>query len=414
MGGLALAIVVLSALADAPQTPVNPSTPVRRPAKGQTGRWDWVADPRSAVLLTLGSILVIGGGRKWLKTLNGRRAVSRLSEPNVTAEEIARAGSYGREGLLDFFRLLGTDVDALRREAAGRTVAALWKRDDLIAEEEKALVRRGYVVDWKARRRYPRALTVAVPIRVDFGVPFLRDEKGEVGPKNLWWSYRITGAERASLEDYSPWRQGQGHAVFEINPTDFATNGPHRLVFQARVRTEGLTDPWEIELPHVPFNFELDPLLAVDALHTLPDESRAVHFAEGIRLGGVPDNVEPVYMDLTETLVLRDPPWFLIRTPLPCDLAHTVRIEFADVPGQFPAGKIVMSGQTAGVVPGLYSTPLLLEGNLPPGSIERPGEVRLRAILSADPQRGWADPDVRSIWPGTIVTDWMTARVVRR
>jgi len=38
----------------------------------------------------------------------------------------------------------------------------------------------------------------------------------------------------------------------------------------------------------------------------------------------------------------------------------------------------------------------------------------MRVILSADPDKGWADPEIRSIWPGRIVTDWVDIRVVRR
>ena len=59
-------------------------------------------------------------------------------------------------------------------------------------------------------------------------------------------------------------------------PADFETEGPHRLVLQTRVRTVGLTTPWELELPHVPFTFEFDPRLEVDALFALPDEAGRV------------------------------------------------------------------------------------------------------------------------------------------
>jgi hypothetical protein len=366
-------------------------------------------------LLALGSVLVLGGGRKWLKTLRGRRAAARLNDLDVTPDEISEAAEYGREGLIDLFRLLGTDTAPARRAAAGRAIAALWKRDDLIAEEEKALVRRGYLVDWKARRRYPRGLVVPVPIRVEFGVPFLRDVAGEVGPNNLAWSYRIMGAERASLEEFSPWTRGAGVAQFEINPTDFATNGPHRLIFQARVKTEAVTDPWELELPHVPFSFELDSILDVDALLTLPDETRGAIVGDAVTLAATDAADETSrFVPLTESLLLRDPPVLLVRTPLPCDLAHTVHVEFEGVAGAFDAGSIVVSGQGAGASAKVVTHPLMIDQKLPTGAIERPGEIRFRAILTADPQRGWADPEIRSIWPGTITTEWAVARIVRR
>jgi hypothetical protein len=413
---LALLLALSTAPADAPTSPANPSTPTRPPApRGEPGGWGWLTDPRSAVLLTLASVLLIGGGRKLLKTLEARRASARLAEPDVTVDEILDSARHGREGLIDLFRLLGTASDAPRREAAGRAIAALWKQDNLIAEEEKALVRRGFAVDWKARRRYPRGLNVPTPIRVDYGVPFLRDQDGEVGPSDLAWSHRIVGAERASLEEYSPWVKGGCGTSFTINPGDFSTNGPHRLVLQARVKTEGLTDPWEIELPHVPFSFEFDPILSVDALLAMPDESRSPQFASAMSLRPVAtgnDGHRDVV--LSEDFLLRDPPALVVSTPLPCDLAHAIQVEFEGVSGRYPAGSVVLSGQGVGGESVDRFFPIDLESRLPAGAIERPGEVHLRVVLTADAQSGWANPDVRSIWPGTITTDWATARVVRR
>jgi hypothetical protein len=46
--------------------------------------------------------------------------------------------------------------------------------------------------------------------------------------------------------------------------------------------------------------------------------------------------------------------------------------------------------------------------------IERPGTYRLRAVLEPDADRGWGDPEIRSIWPEAIVTDWLEVEVVRR
>ena len=46
--------------------------------------------------------------------------------------------------------------------------------------------------------------------------------------------------------------------------------------------------------------------------------------------------------------------------------------------------------------------------------IDRPGERRIRLVLIADPELGWADPDVRSIWPGTLMTEWAPVKAIRR
>ncbi len=362
-------------------------------------------------MLTLGAAAVLGGGRKLLHGMQARKAHSRLAEADVTPAEIADSARFGREGLIDLFRLLETARDADRREAAGRALASLWKRDELVAEEEKAIVRRGFSATWRARRRYPCGLAASIPIRIDYGVPFLRDEAGEVAPGDLAWSHRITGAERASLEEFSPWTTGRGVAAFSVDPSDFAGSGPHRLVLQARVRTEGLSDRWELELPHIPFTFELDPLLRVEALLASHDQEREAAMSGAVELGRGQrsEDTPPRFVPLNDDLVLRDPPLLAVRRPLPCDLSHGLYIEFEGVPGRFAAGEVI-------VIQGSPSKTFLLELRtpLPPGAIERPGEIRLRAILEADAHRGWAEPDVRSIWPETIVTNWEPARVVRR
>jgi hypothetical protein len=396
--------------------------PGRRGARAEDaprGGWDrLLAEPRTAVLLALAAVILFGGGRKVLQVWNARRAVGRLGEPDVTLEEVEAAASHGRAGLVELFRLLGSaDSEPLRR-AAGHALSVLWARDELIAEEEQGLVRRGYAVAWHARRRYPRALRAAIPVTVSYGVPFLREAGPGVTPSNLEWSHRIEGARRASLEPFSPWTPGPGRAEFSLVPADFDAKGPHRLVLHARVRTAGLTDPWEITLPQVPFSLEFDPALSVEALLALADSNRAETIAGSVRLeqGAGAGEDGSVFMTLSDQMALRNPPALAVTTPLPCDLAHAISLEFEGVPGRFPAGAVVLSGQGEGQAEAsaVRRFPLGPVTGLPSDAIERPGPRRLRAVLTADPDRGWADPDVRSIWPGEIVTDWVEAEVVRR
>jgi hypothetical protein len=322
---------------------------------------------------------------------------------------------------MDLFRILGTATDPARRDAAGRALAGLWARDHLIAEEEKAVVRRGYAVSWRARRRYPRELRVPISVEVTYGVPFLLEDGDGIRPTNLEWSHRITGAERQALETFSPWRAGPGRVALTLEPGDFPTDGPHRLVLQARVRPRELTSSWELDLPHIPFSFEFDRLLGPDALLALADAARGESMARAVRLDGAePMEAEATgqsrYLDLGEAFALRDPPDLVIATPLPCDLAHRIAVEFEGVPGQFAAGSVVLHGQgtPAPGPPALRRFALDPIVGLPPGAIDRPGPRRLRVILEADPDRGWAAPEIRSIWPGTIVTAWVAAHVVRR
>ena len=351
-----------------------------------------------------------------------RKAVARLTQDDVTATEIMAAAHFGRAGLHELFRLFGESPAAPLREAAGCAIASLWAQDQLIAEEEQALVRRGYAVTWKARRRYPRAIRTEIPITVTYGLPFLNDHGSGVKPANLEWSHRVMGTRRASLEGFSHWSSGAGRLEFGLIPGDFETNGPHRLVLHTRVRTTGLTEAWQIELPQIPFNIEFDTRLEVGSLLTLPDDTRGQAMAQAVRLERThPAENEPSrFLTLNEALTVRNPPQVVVSTPLPCDLAHKAHLELDGVAGRYPAGLVLLSGQ-GGSREGDMSTvgrshlfgigPV---APISPDAIDRPGIRRMRIILSPDPDLGWTDPEVRSIWPGIIETNWVEVELMRR
>ena len=398
----------------APRRPAR----TRRPDPGKRGAagWAaWLADPRGMVLIALGSALVVGGGRRWLQVARARRVVADLGLPRPSLGAIRAAADHGRAGLMDLFRLLGTSDRPNVREAAGRSLARLWYRDDLIVEEEKALVRRGFDVTWHARRRYPRGLRAPIPITVAYGVPFLRDEPGEVGPHALAWSHRITGAERVGLEQPTPLTPGPGRAAFAIDPDDFPTDGPHQLVLHARVRATGPTSAWDLDLPQMPFRFEFDPRLAVDALLAPADDAEAAKIRAAVRLEPEPGDDDPTgpprWLEVGPGLVLRDPPALVVTGPIPRDLAHTLAVEFEGVPGRFRAGSVVVRAEELGS--GTARIPLGPLMGVPPDTFDRPGPVQLRATLTPDGDLGWADPAVRSLWPGELTTDATAGRIVR-
>ncbi len=274
---------------------------------------------------------------------------------------------------------------------------------------------------WRARRRYPRTIRSEIPITVTYEVPFLEDGGRRVGPANLEWSHRVLGARRAALEEFSPWAPGPGRVAFTIFPGDFETNGPHRLVLQTRIRTTGLTDSWELEPPHEPFNFEFDPILRLDAILTLPDSTRDELILRAVRLEPAGTGFDAAtYLSMGDEWTLRNPPTLAVALPLPCDLAHAISVEFEGIAEQFSGGCILLSGQ------GLPQPRSSIEGTatqrfelgpiapVPPGLLERPGPRRMRVRLEAALDRGWADPDIRSIWPGRIETDWVEVNIVRR
>ena len=392
----------------------------RRQALGK-GR-SWLSEPRTAVLIVVGGVLLVGGGRRLLRLWHERKGLARLAEPGVTPEEIEAAARFGRSGLAELFRLFAEAPAQTLRDAAGRAISALWAEDQLIAEEEQALARRGFTATWQARRRYPRALRSPIPITVTYGLPFLTEDGPGIKPANLEWSHCLKGARRAALEEYSSWTTGSGRLSCTIIPGDFDTNGPHRLVLQTRVSTHGLTDSWQIDLPHLPFSFEFDPRLEVASLLTVPDEPRGEAIARATRLenqAGTDDT--PVrFVHLNSEFTMRNPPRLMVATPLPCDLAHQAYLEIDHVAGRFPAGAVVVSGQGAvrGDLQSQAGGSRTLEvgpvQSVPKEMIDRPGPRHARLVLVADPDLGWTDPEIRSIWPGTVETDWVSVEIVRR
>jgi hypothetical protein len=351
-----------------------------------------------------------------------RKAIARLQEPTVTAEEIEAVAEHGRAGVGELLRIFSTSESELSRLAAGRALARLWLLDQLVAEEEKAIVRRGYHATWNARRRYPRTLRAEIPIGVTYDVPFLKDDGRHVGPANLEWSHRLLGARRATLEEFSPWTAGDGQVACSIFPGDFETNGPHRLVLQARVRTAGLTDSWAIDLPQVPFHFEFDPVLRLDAILTLADATRDESITRAIRLEPVlaADGEPARYLLLSGDWTIRNAPRVAVATPLAADLAHAISIEFEGLSGRFPAGLLILSGQGIARLGSTEAEPVTRRfdlgpiSSLPPAVIERPGVRRARIGIEPDLDRGWADPNIRSIWPGRTETNWVEVEIVRR
>ena len=374
--------------------------------------WDWLAQPSGSIFVALLLAIAIGGGARWRQATLARRARERIAGDDPAPEAVEAMGDFGRIGVVDLFRLLGHATRGELRNSAGRALSRLWKLDELVPEEEQAIVTRGQTVTWKARRRYPRALSRPIPMRVEFGLPFLANDDRGMNPANLLWSYRIAGTNRVSQETFGSWTPGPGVGVFAIDPRDFPSNGPHRLVLHLRVRTEGVTSIWERDLPQVPFSFEFDPGLALEALLTMPDESRAEAMGRSVRLASAkPSGEAPAFLALDGGMALRDPPFLEILGPLPSDLAHAILLEIEGAAAPILAGEAIVPASTE--TPSSRTIPLRPTTALGDLGLGAPGERRARLVLDVDPQIGWADPDIRSVWPGTIATDWVPVTLVR-
>jgi len=420
---------------------------------------DWLRDPRTGVLIVLGVIAVVGTARKLLQGRRARAMANRLAADQAEPADIAESWRHGREVLIELFRLL-TEAQGERFEAAGRALARLWAGDQLVAQEEQAVVRRGWRVAWEARRVYPRDLTGPLMVTIRHGLSFL-GPAGQTGPRHrpqsseppivrqdqLEWSFQVAGSRRAGLEVWSPWKPGPPEPiVVPIDPADFPERGPHRLILKVRVRALATRAPretatlnprddetgvvWSIELPHLAHPLEFDPSLRVESILAPADADRAEAIARVLRFDAAEPRRwtesdvadEPRFWPISTAWALRDPPRLRVVGPVPRDLAHRVALEFdlPDAPA-IPLGRLIALNDADPPPTPESPTPMEHEEHFesePPTDrvlpIERAGPLRVRAVLTPDPQRAWSVPGVRSLWPETIRTPWVEVEAVRR
>jgi hypothetical protein len=409
------------------RTGANPSTPVRRPGtRERTERQvsKPFSDPRRWLFLAVVGFLVIGGGRKWLHGRKGRRLADRLHDGTAPIDDIRNANRYGRIVVHDLFRVLTDGKSLEHRAAATEALIKLWRADELIPEEEKAIVTRSFTVDWRIRRKYPKGLTGPIAVVADFGLPELADRELSAWlADHLQWSFRVNGTRRASDDSWHIQDSEHRSVRLTFMGEDFPDAGPHRLILHMKVDTIGLTDQWTLELPAQTISFEFDDKLQLNALAGMPDSARADIMNASVkpRTGG--EHPEPVFSVLDDRFALRNPPVLALRSALPSDLAHCARLELEGVSGQWTIGEWIVASKTISGSDGEQTAqdslaarhwPERLEPNSESASIERGGHYRARVVLESRPERGWSDPDVRSVWPETITSEWFDVEIVRR
>ncbi len=389
---------------------------------GGAGSSSVLFSPRNSVVLVMLVIVVVAGGRRFFHGLAARRAVARLRSADASPGEIALAARYGRAGLEELFGWIAREECPAQRWAAGGALSQLWRRDQLVAEEEKALVIRAFEARWTARRRYPRAMRGMVPIRVLFGVPSLHGVEGGIEAHGLEWSYRVIGSRRARLETPSEWVGGGRDIEFEIDPADFGGREPHRLVLATQVRSvTPLSSRWEAILPQTVFTFEFDPNLARESLLAGEDEAEAVAMGAGIRLRVAEPTDPPRFLALSESWSVRDGIELVIDSGHPRDWVHEIWLELEGISGRMGAGAMVALSRGPGVGAGRE----VAEGGvmrrvigevvgLASDAISGGGMVRARVVLEPDLDRAWAEPGARSVWPGLWVSEWVLVELIRR
>ena len=405
-----------SPLERADRAGANPSSPVRKPG-GRTARTEKpFSDPRRWVFMAVVAFLAVGGGRKWLAGRRGLRMAGRLAENQATTEEIRAAHKYGRTVSRELFQIMTEGPSAEHRLAATEALVRLWRADELIPEEEKAIVTRALVAEWQIRRKYPRGLTGPIEITAIFGMPPLADlELTEWLARHLRWQYRVSGTRRAADDAWQAAPIAFPRCSIEIMPEDFPEDGPHRLLLHLRVATESLTDNWQIDLPAQSTSFEWDDHLQPKALATLPDSQRAAQWAAAIGfVVSTSDDGAPVFLRLDEQFAIQNPPMPVLKRPLPCDLAHRVVIEFDGLNGRWHAGEWLSVAHWLGDDgDAFYTWPTEATCLAPPATHLHGGTYRMRVVLEPTPERGWSDPLIRSVWPEIIVSGWVDVSVVR-
>lgn len=406
-----------SPLERADRTGANPSTPVRKPLSRNTIRTEKpFSDPRRWVFIAVVAFLALGGGRKWLAGRRGLRMADRLAANQATPDEIRSSHQFGRAVVRDLFQVMAEGPSTQHRLAAIEALVRLWQADELIAEEEKAIVTRSMVADWQIRRKYPRGLTGPIEITATFGMPQLTDVKlNEWFARHLRWQYRISGTRRVTDDAWQAAPIAFPRCSIEIMPDDFPDDGPHRLLLHLRVATDSLTDNWQIDLPAQTTSFEWDDHLQPNALATLPDSHRASQWAAAIGFIA-PAAVEaaPVFLKLNEQFAIRNPPMPALKRPLPCDLAHRVVIELDQSSGRWHAGQWLEAAHTHNTQAQAWTTwPAEAACATPPATPLHGGTYRMRVVLEPTPARGWSDPHIRSVWPEAITSDWVEVQLVR-
>jgi len=406
----------------------NPSTPVRRPdsrERAEGPKSSPFADPRRWLFLAVVGFLVVGGGRKWLHGRKGRDLADRLAAGTATVDELRDANRYGRIVVHDLFRVLTEGQSQEHRIAATEALVKLWRADELIPEEEKAIVSRSFSVDWRIRRKYPKGLTGPIAIRAFFGLPKLNDDElNRWLYQHLRWTYRVTGTRRASDDIWQSAEELPGQVRMIVMAEDFPDEGPHRIVLLMKAETKDLTDQWSLELPAQSISFETDDKLSIGALAGMPDSSRAEMMRSAVEHWVPDERPDAAFSVLDDRFAIRNPPGFKVVSRLPADLAHQAILEFEGIAGRWSIGECVVSERSTSQVDKnefvettfivIRTWPEILDRLGDAATLERGGNYRARVILEPRPERGWSDPDIRSVWPEAITTTWFEVEIVRR
>ncbi len=148
--------------------------PISLPESALAESRNWLSEPRTTVLVVLGGVVLLGGGRRLLQGWKARKAVARLSEPDITpARRSSRLPSLAAPVFPSCF---GSSASRLPRPYATPPAGRLPCSGHTISSlPRKSKPWSAGVIPWSGS---PGAATPGhcrseIPIRATYGLPFL-------------------------------------------------------------------------------------------------------------------------------------------------------------------------------------------------------------------------------------------------
>jgi hypothetical protein len=178
-----------------------------------------------------------------------------------------------------------------------------------------------------------------------------------------------------------------------------------------------------LELPATNSSFEWDDYLQTDALKAPFSDEEANQMNKALQWVPIAGSDQVAltlnHVNISPEFAVANPPRCMVERPLPRDLAHQIYLEIQGVSRMVPVGEWVVALRNSDSVwnheaevtcPPWEISP---EDLLSDSEISRAGNHMIRLILEPVTHRGWANPDVRSVFSGRIEMPWINVELVR-
>ena len=400
------------------RTGANPSTPVRKPGQRRDGQNPSpMVDPRRWIFIAVVAFLIFGGIRRWMAARAGQKTADRIANGIASQDEIRNSFRHGRAVLPDLLAMLGEETSIDQKKAAFEALLRLWQADELIPEEEKAILTRAFQIRWKQRRKLPRDFSGIFQIHVFIGLPEIEDESCRQWLKShLTWEMRVSGTRRATDDQWKKINDSEMKLVIEINSRDFPEETVHRIMLHTRATTTHLTSNWVLDLPSQSTSFEWETHLKALALRADFDDAESKEMQSGLiwRESELESNQESQLLQISHSFGIFKLPTPQLKLPLPRDISHDVILIIDGINSHISLNHAVMEcRQQPASTQQIRTLPLKIQNLIADDQISHAGKYKARLILKPRPELGWADPEIRSVWPESLEFPSIEIEIVR-